>query len=211
MGRWNWTAGIGLAAALMVAGCEDDGKDSCGDFGGCGGDLVGEWKAESLCGGGSLSVEGCAVNVPIDLGGLTTTGAITFNSDRTYRSTLGYGGSMIMHWPKACLMVMGITLTCQQLNAGINQAMMQDPDPNIASITCSDESSGCACLTTLRTVPAIESGRYSSSGTTLTTTADQPDIEPETMPYCVQNDTLKLQFLPVDMNDDLRGGMTLKK
>ena len=210
MGR-RWSACFSVAAMLTVGGCGDGDTDACGDFAGCGGDVVGEWKADSVCGSGSIAIENCSAKVPMDLSGLTTSGSMTFNADRTYRSTMAFGGSMTMHWPKACLTIMGVTLTCAQLNAALNEAMMAEPDPDIASIICSDESQGCACKATFRTSSAAETGRYSLSGNAITTTPDGPGSAPETSQYCVQGQTLKVQFLPVDMNDDLRGGMTLKK
>lgn len=210
MGRVHLSA-CWLAVAAAVGSCGDGGTDACGDFAGCGGDVVGEWKADSVCGGGSIAIDDCTAKIPIDLAGLTTSGSMTFNADRTYRSTMTFGGSMTMHWPKACLTIMGITATCAQLNAAFKEAMMAEPDPDIASIVCSDESQGCGCKASFRTSSAAETGRYSLSGNSITTTPDGIGSAPDTSQYCVQGQTLRVRFLPIDMNDDLRGGLTLKK
>jgi hypothetical protein len=61
----------------------------------------------------------------------------------------------------------------------------QPGDPTIASVVCSDESQGCACKTILNPSGGVETGRYTTSGNSLTTRPDQAGSDSESNRFAV--------------------------
>jgi hypothetical protein len=148
----------------------------------CGGDIVGNWTVSTLCGPGAnqtQSVSGCP-------GGMATihvtaTGTLRFGVDGSYTTMLTPAGSAMDFLPKSCL-------------GGSTCAMLQDAllqQGTFSDGTCTDDGTNCNCALTLAARLTTQTGTYSVSGTTLTTTTADAGM-PSLSPYCVSGNQLSI-------------------
>jgi hypothetical protein len=177
-GRGGAKGGGGSTGTGGVNAGGAGGAGTCGTVAPCGGDVVGSWQVIQSCTTltGDLSST-CA--------GLTSivnfmlTGTVTFNADHTYATT--EGGTYLQHYhaPPGCL------------PAGEDCAQYQQSlvsQGTFTSVACVTDSTGaCNCDLTAPAIVINQSGTYSSSGVSLTTTGDGGT---STTPYCVQGNML---------------------
>ena len=213
MGRLSSWAVVRFVAALFLVGCggssEDDGSGACPNVTSCGGDVVGSWKITSTC---------LAFDVPSTMGNdgcpdQTTrvvdwqmSGNLNFNADLTYSANATQTGTVVTTLPAACLTRSGITLTCAQLEDGLQASLANG---GFSSGTCSTSAgNGCAC--TLVTLPQSSNatGTYSTDGGVLTQT--QTGGSPESSDYCVKGSSLTVSPSASDMSG-VTGSVTLTK
>jgi hypothetical protein len=167
MNKLSWVGAT--IAVTVVAGCGGSDGGSCGMVAACGGDVVAEWTIVDACltasDSGALFGDFCPT-ATVDTSGLTASGMASYRADMTFDGTITMSGSVAFVLPASCLTMNGITLTCAQLDQGLKQAMMDDPDPSIQSIACSGSGS-CRCTMQMTPQTSAGSGTYSTSGTTL--------------------------------------------
>jgi hypothetical protein len=166
-----------MALALAaLAGCGGDGK-SCVGGAACGGTIAaGRYKISSFCAaGGTQMVQGCSAGISLDLSGISFTGTMTFNADKTYQTDTTGSGTFAETIPTQCLGAgTGASVDCSKLGQGA----LSDPDTAMifSAITCSG-TTACTCSFTLKPQHEMAAGTYSTSGTTLTLSpvAGEPD------------------------------------
>jgi hypothetical protein len=175
------------AVAGVLAACGGSDGETCGDFTPCGGDLVGDWSVQAACGTAKLSSPVCS-GLTLDFDHLMVSGTQTFTAAGAYSTDLSVAGSFTMHWPSGCLKLGAVTVTCDQLNAGLMTAMGMDVD-TIQSVACSKEPQGCACVATYKPMQAAGSGTYTVDGKAvkLTDAAGQSGSNE----FCVSGSTLR--------------------
>lgn len=192
--RVGWTVLV-FGSVLVACGDDDDGE-SCSTAA-CGGDVVGNWQVEGMCGWGDLeaSFEESCPSGAVDVSGVTVTGPVTFESSGSYSTSLTLGGSYSFTYPPECLTNNGIQLTCEQLNAVVSQSIADDPESPIQSASCSG-SGTCRCTAQFVPVSIAESGTYTTSGTTLTMTDSTGEVS--TSNYCVAGNSLTVTDASAD-------------
>jgi hypothetical protein len=198
--------GMGIAMTVL-GGCGSSGGGSCGDVAACGGDIVANWTIVDAC----LSASGSAVfadfcpTATIDGSGIGASGTAAYRADGTFDATITMSGSVAFSLPPSCLTMSGITLTCAQLDQGVKQAQMMDPDPSIQSISCAGTSS-CRCTVQMAPQTSVGTGTYSTSGTTLI------ENGAESGGYCVKGNELHLLTGSMAMGSvELTGDIVLTK
>ena len=161
---------------------------SCSNVTPCGGPVVGAWTVSSSClkltgdMDVSLASLGCA-KVPVT-GALMTTGTFVANDDGTFTDNTVTTGSATFPLAKSCLSISSVERTCEQVSS-IFEALGWKKG------TCVDTNGQCNCTVTAEqhgglgaiSGVATTKGRYSTSGTTLTT-------EDLSFPYCAAGTTL---------------------
>jgi hypothetical protein len=149
----------------------------------CGGNIVGDWQIVSSCvkSSGTVNLSGCTSPATVSAS-LTVTGTASFRSDLTYTTTDQISGSETIGYPAACLTVQGVTITCDQLSQSFSAG-------GTTSGACTAAPGGaCNCNVTLAAQASGETGTYSTSGGTLTTTPTGSTSG--TSGYCVQGNRL---------------------
>lgn len=134
----------------------------------CGGAITaGRYEITSFCAAiqGPVMAEGCASPLTVDLGGLTVSGSMTFDADKTYQTDTTTSGSFVEVIPGQCLSMGGFKASCAQLAAALQN--QEDFNQIFSSLTCTGSDS-CSCTFTLKPQRQTLSGTYSTSGTTLT-------------------------------------------
>lgn len=175
-----------IAAQIGCSGSDSAGA-SCGAFTPCGGELVATWNIQQLC-----SPQRAPADCPgykLDLSRVMANGTVTFAADKSYNTMVTTTGTADITVPKTCLTLMGMTLTCQQLNALLALAAA-DPDSDIKSAMCSEAGADCACSVTSKGNPQTERGTYRTSGSTVFIKANGSMNETPN-DYCVSGNTLK--------------------
>ncbi len=130
-------------------------------------------------------IDGCSSPVSLTFDGLQVSGTQTYNADHTFSFDATTSGTFTMHWPSACLTVMGFTLSCTQLDTAFMASMGMDDF--IQSVSCSMEAQGCSCVATAKPHTDQGSGTYTVMGHTVT------EIGSDSSDYCVSGSTLKLK------------------
>ena len=200
----------GALVSGLSCGGGGGGSGTCAMAGTCGGNVVGNWKITSSCikASGSLGDSTCP-GATVD-GSLSVTGTAAFTADASYSLAFVLSGSETIFFPASCLTSNGVTVTCDQLNQ-VFMAMPLDPT-TITSIHCASAGGGaCNCTANLASSSTNESGTYTTSGGTLTTTSTAGDVS--TDGYCVQGNHLDLTP-PANMADPtltMSGDITLTK
>lgn len=201
----SWTVWVGLCSgAMSLGGCGgDESSNACGNSAGCGGDVVGTWAITSTC----VKVDAVQMMGSMGCPGITSsdasvdmTGTVTYEAGGTFRSNVTLNVSVTVSVPASCLMQQGTTLTCAQLQDGL-----EGSSTTFASISCTG-SSGCSCVAQLGRQQQASSGTYTTSGSTLTQSAAGND--PERNAYCVNGNTLTLS---PDPSSGTAGTITLTK
>ena len=206
MNKLQW---VGASVAMTVlAGCGGSDGGSCGMVAACGGDIVAEWTIVDSCltasGGGALFGDFCPT-ATVDAGGLRINGMASYRADMTFSGTATMSGSMAFVFPASCLTMSGITLTCAQLDQAVKQAMMDDPDPSVQSISCAGSGS-CTCTAQMAPQTSTGSGTYTTSGSTLVENGTSSSE------YCVQGNELHLLSPAMGMGSfELSGDIVLTK
>lgn len=200
---------VGASVAMMaLAGCGGSDGGSCGMVAACGGDVVGEWTIVDTCltasGGGAIFGDFCPT-ATIDASGIRASGMGSYRADMTFAGTVTLSGSVAFVLPASCLTMSGITLTCAQLDQAVKQAMMDDPDPSIQSISCAGSGS-CRCTAQMTPQTSTGSGTYTTSGTTLVENGSSSSE------YCVQGNELHVLSSSMDMGSfALTGDIVMTK
>ncbi len=179
-----------IALASVVSSCGGS-SGSCGKVAPCGGDVVGNYNITAACltlASMEMPLEGCP-GATVNVGKIGVSGTASFNADMTYSMTETLTASASETIPASCLMMNGITLTCQQLDQAIQQLVAENPDV-YQSAHCVG-SSACTCSFTVAPQTMTESGTYTTSGTTLTLSGGGGGE------YCVQGNELHL--ISIDM------------
>ena len=196
-----WTTSIAIGVTFL--GCSSSsgsgaGADSCGKVAPCGGDIVGTWKVVDTCTEGTLASSGSPIascpSATAQVGNLSASGTATFNADMTYSVALSESASETIDVPMSCLSSGGTTVTCADLATSLGTALGGD-DAGSTTATCATSGSSCNCTITVGGMTDNETGTYSISGDTVTTT---PTAAPGTTvstrggSYCVQGSDLHL-------------------
>jgi hypothetical protein len=171
-----------VAATLLACSSSsgNGGGGSCPQVSPCGGDLTGKWTVSNACVTSSQSsVDGGCAGETEQIGSLSASGTVQFNSDKTYSTNVSLSVSATLSIPTSCLSSGGITLTCSQLQMSINT--------DAGTVSCNTSGSDCDC-TLSETSATNETGGYTVSGDTLTTTPSGKAATTDT--YCVQGNTL---------------------
>jgi hypothetical protein len=190
---------FGLIAGLgaVIASCGGGGGSSaCTDVAACGGNVVGNWKINGTCfnTGNAVMASGLSSTCPSARTGntnVTATGTVSYKADRTFTQTTTTSGSVSVVLPASCLMQMGVTITCDQLNQVFKSTLANSGSAGasggIPNISCSNAGGGgCSCTTSIPSQTSMTSGTYSTSGSVLTQNGSSDD-------YCVQGDKLYLR------------------
>jgi hypothetical protein len=192
---------VALSVALtpIVSAC-DGGGGSCGKVQPCGGDVVGDWNIVGACiTSAALENFDIGLDCPTatsSVTGLNVSGSASFNADLTYTRTQTLSATVQLTIPMSCLMVEGgITLTCAQFDQGLQQALAMQPGL-YQSAHCAG-STTCSCTFILSPQTRSESGTYTTSGTTLTTTSSTGATDADQ--YCVQGNELHIPEFDMTM------------
>ncbi len=185
----------------------------------CGGSLVGTWNVSStstclsLSGTMDLSSIGAdCKSGTVNDGTVQITGSITF-TDTGFTDSTTTTITEHLTLPTTCLAISGTHTDCPGLNP-IAQTL------GFTKMDCSVKTGGageCACTATLSAgtqvgglgfvdVNALDSGTYTTSGSTFTTTDGRQKFDYQ---YCVSGSTLTL--LPVSKLQTVSGMVTLTK
>jgi hypothetical protein len=179
--------GACIAMGMMVMGCGSKGGNSnsdpastCGKVAACGGDLVGTWNIVAGCASVPMmpSIMGCP-NASAQNATVMASGTSTFNADKTFTSDTTETASETVVLPSSCLTTMGMTVSCQTLGQFLSGALQTDAGTTMAS--CNMSGSNCNCDIS-GTVHTSSMGTYTTSGTSITTTANGTTSKSD---YCV--------------------------
>ncbi|WP_437571046.1 hypothetical protein [Sorangium sp. So ce542] len=184
-----------VASLLSLSACGDDGGDSdgggaaCGEFAACGGDPTGTWTIEETCLDASTFAELTeSCDAEIDASGVAMVGTAEFRADSTYVTTSTLQGPMKIVYPPSCLTMEGVTITCEQLDASLQEVVRDGA--LLASASCVAAGQGCACTLVLAGSTTTGEGTWSVSGTSLTMAPDGQ--EPDEVPFCVEGSSLTM-------------------
>jgi len=157
-----------LLLALSAGACGDGETRTCATGEACGGAITaGRYQITSFCAAiqGPLMADGCSSPISIDLGGLTVSGSMTFNADKSYQTDTTTSGSFVEVIPGQCLARQGLKVSCAQLTAALQS--QEDASDIFSSLTCTGDDS-CSCTFTLKPQRQMLAGTYATSGSTLT-------------------------------------------
>ena len=188
--------GVGLVLVAMLCACKSDDGDgsgdlgACGQFDGCGGDLVGTWTIDSACTDNFIRLMGTAVDQP-ECGGLIVdtqsdaTGTFTFTAN-TLSSSATLSIDVTARYTPACVMALAngaavdLAATCSSLSD--QYAMM----PSVSGASCAIEGDNCDCILSFDQ-PVSTNEMYTVSGNTITYPND-----PDPITYCVTGNQLQM-------------------
>jgi hypothetical protein len=180
-----------LGVAVLGTGCSSSkgSPATCNSVSsGCGGNIVGTWTFTSECFTGDVTTaasEDCA-GASGSVNSIQVSGTATFNSDGSYSLTLNQTVDETDNIPSSCLTQQGVTLTCAELQEVFSGL---SGDGGTAG-TCTTSGSGCNCNFSIANSD-VESGTYTTSGSTLTTTPTGGTGSGATSgSYCVNGNTL---------------------
>jgi hypothetical protein len=194
------------AAVATASGCSSDddnnglgGANKCGQVSPCGGKVVGDWHIAGACvdpdaitNADVESVRSLCPDITYDTS-YTASGSASF-TETSYTLDIDRTVTATVHVPASCLTPFG--LNCAALDGLLKQqAGGGSGDP---TISCSGSGS-CTCLISAPE-QVTESGTYTTSGTTLTTTPTGSG-SPSSTEYCVDGSTLHV----IEMNEDGSG------
>jgi hypothetical protein len=200
-----------LGAVLPSIGCGSDpgAAGSCGKVQPCGGDIVGDWRVVADCVNDAvLSMKlasdfGASCPTVTGHANVTETGSFTFSAGLSFSASATVAGTVDMNIPASCL----AGSTCADVNAAIQADLAANPSPGITSVSCLG-SSACTCRFTVGPVPLLESGTYTTAGTTLTLTS-AADGSVDQGGYCINGTTGHLMTLVMSMPMGSMGTMTI--
>lgn len=192
-----------VAVSVAISGCGGGGGGgSCGNAS-CGGDLTGTWGFTSACIDTNVLKQaflsgsmGACTQASVSAN-LSPTGTISLNTDGTYALALTLGGTTTINIPTSCLN----GATCADLDAALQAEI--STEPSIQSISCTGTST-CACVEVPAPETSNETGTYTTSGSTLTTTPT--GASPDMASYCVKS-TMQASTLTVGSSMMANGAM----
>jgi hypothetical protein len=140
----------------------------CAPFAPCGGDIIGDWSFEDVCGEATESpIEGCP-EAASDYSGMSVTGTVAFEVNGSYSVSYDTAGDLVISLPRSCL---PDALTCDALSDD--------------GSTCTPDGSNCRCVISL--VDHVDHvGEWETSGSVVT-------LDGEQSPFCVAGDSLELR------------------
>ncbi len=183
-----------LATLLLGSACggssnSDDGK--CANGVACGGAIAGAWKISGTC----LTVDLAAMSSTscpeqtAEASDLEMTGNVTYGADSTYTSNVTTSLKVVVTQPKSCLVKQGITLTCEQLQQGIEAQL---DSTAFTSVGCAASAGGgCSCTFVAAPQTTSAAGTYTTTGAGLLTQTPTGDA-PDDSDYCAKGSTLTL-------------------
>jgi hypothetical protein len=191
----SWCAWFAMGVTFLAcsSGSSSSGGGTCGTVSACGGDIVGTWKVVDACAGlsSSSTTNGTCTGETVQVGSYTANGTITFNADMTYAVSVTQSFSETATLPASCLMMNGITVTCDELTAALNETTQADAGAGMT--TCTAAGSSCNCTIALSGLSTTEMGTYTLSGDTFSTTSSAAGTtSSSTTGYCVQGNTLHI-------------------
>jgi hypothetical protein len=135
------------------------------------------------------------------------TGNFDFRADLTYSANATQIGTVITTLPASCLMQSGVTLSCAQLDDGLQARLA---DSSYSSATCAvSAGNGCACTLVMLPQASSASGTYTTTGAGVLTQAPAGGST-ESSNYCVKGSTLTVSPAASDMSG-VAGSITLTK
>jgi hypothetical protein len=178
--RTGWFLVVMTAAGATATSCGGDGG-TCGMVTPCGGNIVGDWRITSSCIKGMDTLGNSSCPTATVTSSATATGTTSYRADMTYTVSFTLTGSDSVVIPASCL---SAGTTCDQVNQVFFRGLLPD-------LRCSSASSGgCNCSLVVPPTPIAETGTYTTSGGTLTTTPT--GATPDSGGYCVKGDQLDL-------------------
>ena len=173
---------LALACLLLSIGGCDTSASSCSDtFTPCGGTLVGTWSFDTGCNVSNLATMTCpSVTSTVSP---AATGTYAFNGDGSYTLNLTVDETGSVVYPAACLS--GIS-ACSGLDSTTTAGALTLTTTCTGSVT-----SSCTCAASF-TGTVMDTGTYTTAGTTFTTSSM---ITGQTSPaagYCVKGSQLQL-------------------
>jgi hypothetical protein len=155
----------------------------------CGGDLTGTWNPSTVCPQKMEMLQNCPNSTAVLDDALS--GTAVFNAAGTYTLNLPYTETFTGHFSPECLMAHPFA-DCPALQAALRAS--SDPPPSVINATCTGTAAaGCDCTGTgSGMVTANQTGTYSVSGTTFTTTPNGGSASSPSG-FCVDGDTLWVQ------------------
>jgi len=202
-----------LSGLLGCGGADDTSSsaDACELVPACGGDAVGQWKLDGFCPDTEMVPEAITQiceTASLDVGDITVSGTLTLKEDMTFVQSSKAKGVGYLVLDAACLKQGDVSLTCAQLEEGINMQSGTDP------LSCESSGGGCRCSLAFD-LTVDDQGSYAVAGSTLTLMSSQSgSLEAG---YCVQGASmsLDLKLAPSASADDasyeLGGQLTLSK
>lgn len=170
-----------------VNGGSTGGSDAtCGEAA-CGGDVVGTWQVDELCGWPSFQEsfqDADCTGSSVELLDLAMNGTFTYRPAGTYTASLKVTGSFQLNYPSSCLQ----GGTCAQFDAELQDALVADPESGIRAVSCKG-SKTCECVADLRPNTTDDTGTYETNGHVLTMTSDE-DGKPSKVNYCASGKTM---------------------
>lgn len=171
-----------LLGAFSGVSCSSSEGGSCSTPAACGGNIVGNWLVTSSCVQltGTFSSSLCPTATAV--ASLRYLGQVSYTANMTYTLNSSATGTEAIDFPASC-----VTTTCDQ----IAQTLQASPPDGLTSIHCSPAAGGgCACDAALASGSNTETGTYTLSGTSITTTSS--DGSGETDSYCAMANHLDI-------------------
>ena len=164
----------------------------------CGGDVVGDWTISGACANGASLAMQVVPNCPTVMAtgvNVHASGSASFKADMTYtlNQTLTVSASGTL--PSSCLVYAGLTLSCAQFDVLIQQYVAMYP-MMLQAAHCSGDQT-CNCNFTLAPQTTMETGTWSTTGTTLLTTPST--TVSYATDYCVQKNELHMMTVDTTM------------
>ena len=175
---------VSVVVLGALAGCGGGQGGSCGDFSACGGDVVGSWSVQALCGKTADSTFTCP-NVTYDFGGIVVSGTETFTDANVIMSDVQFSGFTTLHVPASCVTVNGTRLPCDKVGLTASMGLA-----TADAIVCTTEAQGCSCKMMQRPVSTKTTATYTVTGTKLVIT-NPAAAETSELDYCVSGSTLR--------------------
>jgi hypothetical protein len=200
---------LGAITVLSSCGGGGGGGSTCSNAAACGGSIVGSWKITSSCVTVDTSSMVPDMDCPSATGmaeGFKVTGSVSYAADLTYTSNTTVSGTVVVTLPASCLMQQGITLSCAQLQQGLQAAAT---DAGFSSATCTG-SSGCTCKLALAPQASTTSGTYTTTAAGLLTETETGGDASQS-DYCVKGTALTVSPHTMAGMDGLSGTITLAK
>jgi hypothetical protein len=213
-------AGVGVCLLVSACGNTSDGSDGeCPNGAACGGSIVGSWKITSSCVTIDLDSMMASASCPeqtSDAKNLKVTGNVTYGADLSYTSNFTLAFDVVVAQPKSCLTKQNITLTCAQLQQGVEAQLAMTA---FTSVNCAAAAGGgCACTFRGASQTISNAGTYTTTGAGLLTETPTGGA-PDDSDYCVKGSTLTLSphgdanavMNAVMMDSSTSGTITLTK
>lgn len=182
-------ASVGAISAAIVAlgciGCGGGDGVSC-EFAECGGDPVGNWNVEGVCGDFSAltrELESNCAGLEVDYE-FDASGSVSINANNTYDAAFEIRVSILASFPAACIAQLGAT-SCSAITEGF------DGD----AVCSGDVSEGCDCEF-IEVTNTTDEGAWQVNGDVLLLGDDADQAS-----FCQDGDTLRIETIPDQPED----------